>query len=98
MSLKNEKNCYYKFFGHSGLSAFWSTEQNQMFLTLIIFYKCYVLERPFGNGIRTCSGWGIQGWMKREMIKKRLLGKSVSQDSDAMNTNQQFFRPNIFSN
>ena len=61
MSLNVEK-IYQRFFRKFGLTGFLRKEWNQLFLTTILFYKCYILDWVLDGGNRTCSAWGIQVW------------------------------------
>ena len=56
------------FFGNFGLSGLWCNEQNQRFFHSILLQMFFLDWVPDG-GIRTCSGWGRQGW-KWSKIKK----------------------------
>ena len=74
MSLNVEKNYWLVFFGSFGLSGLWYNEQNQLFFTSKLLYKCYVLDWVLDGGIQTCSSWEIQLWKLSEFKKVALLG------------------------
>ena len=65
-------------FGNFGLLGLWCNGQNQLFLTSILFYRCFLLDWVLDGGLTTCSGWGNQVSKLSEKSKGSTFGKILT--------------------
>ena len=64
----------FRLFWNFKLPGFWCKEQNQHVFTAILLYKFKPFQWNLEGRDRTCSNWGIQFWISREMNTKIFLG------------------------